>query len=154
MTDKPLCPYCGDHNGHQDGVWMEVFYGYMGTMGNLRAFCCPECGSVSPPDSSYSKALAKAFGRFQPMQKPMTLEEVLSIDGIGLPCFVEFRNERGVTCIEPAILTNRYHYCGEQIIDCVKFLLTDINVTWRPWRTRPTNKERATAKWENGDLHE
>lgn len=87
--------------------------------------------------------------RYQEMQRPLTLEEVIAIDDIGFPCFVEFRNERGVTDIEPAILTNRYHYCGEQIIDGVTFRLTDINVTWRPWRTCPTDEHRAAAKWED-----
>ena len=157
MENKPLCPYCGPWNGHPDGVEMEEVY-HVEHFSLINIWWrCPECGSTSPIASdiyprcasqAHNEAYQDAIRRFQPMQKPLTLEEVLAIDDIGFPCFVEFREENGQTDIEPEILTNRYHHYGEQNIDCVTFRLSDINVTWRPWRTRPTDEERAAAKWE------
>lgn len=104
MSKGVLCPYCGPHNGHSNGVEMEL-YAYDGLTGFGYHYHCPSCHSSSPLMHDKKTARTAALRRFdpgveqikwerdtaikqlhddygvglgqkKPMQKPMTLEEV------------------------------------------------------------------------------
>lgn len=81
----------------------------------------------------------------KPMQKPLTLEDVLKIDDYGEAWWVEY--EEGF--VTPTILDNDYHQYGEQILDGFTFELADYGKTWRCWVSRPTDEEREAAAWES-----
>ena len=81
----------------------------------------------------------------KPMQKPLTLEDVLKIDDYGEAWWVEY--EAGF--VTPTILNNDYHQYGEQILDGFTFELADYGKTWRCWANKPTDEEREAAAWEN-----
>lgn len=147
--EKILCPYCGSEMVQGDCTF-ELYY------------VCPNCDSESPIVSPFSHtadtkdelweyARAAALRRFQPLQQPLTLEEVLTI-AIPTPIWIEFWNGR----LEPRIITG-IQWCGDKCYleleydnDSIKIpnLRTPKVERWRPWRTRPTDEERQAAGWK------
>ena len=81
----------------------------------------------------------------KPMQKPLTLDDVLSLDSIGDAWWVEYKDGNLV----PTILTNDCHQYGEQILDGYTFKLFDYGKSWRCWASKPTDEEREAAAWES-----
>ena len=80
----------------------------------------------------------------KPMQKPLTLEDVLKIDDYGEAWWVEYK----AGFVTPTILNNDYHQYGEQLLDGFSFKLSDYGEVWRCWASRPTEEEREAAEWE------
>ena len=81
----------------------------------------------------------------KPMQKPLTLEDVLKIDDYGEAWWVEYK----AGFVTPTILNNDYHQYGEQLLDGFSFKLSDYGEVWRCWASRPTDEERSVAAWKN-----
>ena len=146
---KPLCPYCGAWNGHPDGVEMKPIGGAI-----AKRFRCPECDAMSPLKDNTDDALASAIRRFQPLQKPLTLEEVRSLcrdeEDRREHIFIEFRRSVSLnTYARP--LNYDEHGIDAMIPEERPHLMmydSKYNRTWRPWLTIPTAEERAAAKWE------
>lgn len=142
----PVCPYCGTE--------MRIFTHTVCNMLLAHGYAiCPECGSTGPrviPEDVWDiegdqlrEAVKKETLR-RPLQKPLTLEDVLKIDDYGEAWWVEY--EAGF--VAPTILNNDCHQYGEQILDGFTFELADYGKTWRAWASRPTDEERAAAPWE------
>lgn len=157
MADKPLCPYCGEHNGHPDGVEMKFYRKYLKqTPKNDGFFGCPVCESRGPLAKSSQGARAAAFHRFEPLRKPLTLEEVIECSKrCRDPLWVEGERDRMIDRNDWADVTRdvgfatiRLWWFGNEIEDIGH--VEDYGKTWRCWRTRPTAEERAAAKWEDG----
>ena len=137
MPDKPLCPYCGPWNGHPDGVEME---------NKFMWFKCPVCHSRSPFVKKSEDNLTAALRRFQPMQKPMTLEEVKQhlASGNQRPLRIEF-NPSDIRYRDETLFSlwrfphNVGALCSRE---------NQYNVVFRFWLEEPTDEERAAAKWE------
>ena len=147
MSDKVLCPYCGPWNGHPEGVEMDLtpikvsgayareYIGYI--------FICPECDSYSPQKKIREETRAAAMRRFKPMQKPLTIDEMKSIE----PPYPLWTEGKTTGILLPDILcaaTNdvavHFRVFGEWVEMYGK--------TYRCWRTRPTDEERAAADWK------
>ena len=139
MTDKPMpkCPM-----GHEmaliqiaAGGWR---YGCIRCATSFKARKTLSCGWLSPIKSTKERALEAAMKR--PLQKPLTLEQANDIlcHKTALPPMVwaEFQHEpcenRWITV---ANIANLVAWGG----------------SWRPWAQKPTDEERAAAKWEEAD---
>ena len=93
---------------------------------------------------AYLVVTLEELKRVKGPQKPLTLDDVLSLDSIGDAWWVEYKDGNLV----PTILTNDCHQYGEQILDGYTFKLFDYGKTWRCWISKPTDEERAAAPWE------
>lgn len=160
MYDNPLCPYCGPWNGHPDGVGMipdtwQVVVSSLET--KWRAdFRCPFCHTRSPATGimnslkeAVDEANSIALRRFQPMQKPMTLQEVTErLKGESrFPAWVEQYNN-GIC--EKAYAT-RAAIGNTGVKRCYnKAMSENYCIGFRYWdcKEKPTAEERAAAKWE------
>lgn len=78
------------------------------------------------------------------IQIPLSLGYILSLDSIGDAFWVEYSDGRMV----PMVLTNDCHQYGEQLLDGCSFKLADYKKSWRCWRSKPTQEERRSAKWQ------
>lgn len=137
MADKliPKCPM-----GHEmaliqiaAGGWR---YGCIRCATSFKARKTLSCGWLSPIKSTKERALEAAMKR--PLQKPLTCDEGLAALNAGNPVWIEERHKEGgwkvpegLNCV--SITDDDRKLCG---------------ITWRPWATRPTDEERAAAKWE------
>lgn len=150
MTEKVLCPYCGNE--------MEVVSGYR--MGSLAWVACARCTQkgcdalgprVEGFDTSVdaeAAALASAQARYLPPNRPLTLDEVKALDAdeVGdIPCFVE---------IEPTAYKEdsddfdpRLRAClvNEHALDRAFY-----NKCSRIWLRKPTQAEMDAAGWGGG----
>jgi hypothetical protein len=117
---------------------------------------CPECRSTSPrvvPEDIWdiegdelTEAVKEAAMR-RPLQKPLTLHELLEMIGPGL---------EAVTFCEGKSFGQTYAtiWIGGQVIDCLgiepkeNISFDSYGKTWRAWAARPTDEERAAAPWE------
>lgn len=145
MPDKPLCPYCGPWNGQPDGV--EMIPRDFGAGG--PAFCiCPICSSRSPVRTRLDDAIADALRRFQPIQKPLTLEEVKRhiAEGNERPLYIEFSFSA-----KPNFRDTSFYplWRGYDNIQALIRHEERHNVEFRFWWEEPTAEERAAAKWED-----
>ena len=146
MIDKPLCPYCGEHNGHPEGVEMiPLMDGWEGvTLITNHYHMCPVCKTSSPKHKNAKTALRLALRRFKPPQKPLTLEEVkeLQREPVYLVSLGEDFEDGWQLCV--SVDSKRMH--------CLMFyallFLEQYGKTWCCFRMRPTDEERAAAKWE------
>ena len=136
MADKPLCPYCGPWNGHPDGVDM-VRRDDGDPELDIDWFLheCPSCGSTAPKGLTENDALASALRRFQPMQKPLTLEEVHTAGAV----FVE------TDSIDGYVLVQSVHESLIWLIfddgDKVGYDANEYGKSWRCWHERPTRND-------------
>lgn len=151
----PLCPYCGPWNGHPDGVEMvqescerSVYFELEKAVKiNTGYFYkCPSCGATSKICDTKQNAYLSAIRRFQPMQKPLTLEEALAVV-----------SEEADESLPPMVyIESKLDFISSQYMEKYLFRLLSstemkCGVSWRPWRTRPTEEESAAAKWEDDD---
>ena len=154
MPDKPLCPYCGPWNGHPDGVEMIAIKSPRFLPDNTRIlgtfYKCPCCGARSPWEHMQDVAFASALRRFQPMQRPLTLEEARALEEN--PKWVEIREESDNCQSGWSIASCEYDYkfYYERFRTMGYLAIDKYGKTWRCCRTRPTDEERAAAKWEDG----
>ena len=135
---RPNCPGCGQKMyAHREKMGFEV--------ATHRAWFQCGCGWKSPekmgitPDEALLRATIVAQ-RFL-LLKPLTCDEALASLNAGNPVWIEERYKEGgwnvpegLNCV--SITDDDKKQCG---------------ITWRPWATRPTDEERAAAKWEDAD---
>lgn len=137
MTDKVLCPYCGNEmkiDRYDDGYVFGAAY-----------YVCVECGSTSPTANTDAAALAAAQARYLPPNRPLTLEEAkgLDADEVGdIPCFAEIEpnwKEQDPDDFEPRLRANvvwKDALCRETY-----------NKLYRVWLRKPTQAEMDAAGW-------
>ena len=183
MMDKPLCPYCGPWNGYPDGV--EMLKGYNQ---HLIYYTCPSCDSITPgihfdkesdvEAQRWEDALAYALRRFQPMQKPLTNEQmkervdssdpvyVITGDGDERWMFVvqgkEPPKEGGhnypygvdFSCvdIDGDMVDGDFYGMKEFFENKGPFGLHPMG--WIAFERKPTDEERDAAKWEDRKTNE
>ena len=146
---KPLCPYCGPWNGHPDGVEMIHQRESMGMRMGYDYTYCPRCAARGPgvytQDGKFAgkqkEAMKAALRRFQPMQKPLTLEEAQAIQNV-VPVFLERRDGDIISLLFTSCGVTEYpklHY---------RPIWSGYGRVWRIWWAYPTDEERAAAKWE------
>lgn len=130
LNDKVICPYCGGEMGLQtDAVawWYE----------------CPECCARSPLAAGNMSALDAAMDLFKPLQKPLMLEEVKEQIAVWVET-IDMRIESAL-CVCSDFNTFCFDAGFSQQYRIPK---RDYNEMWRCWATKPTDEERASAKWE------
>lgn len=166
MDKKPICPYCGEWNGHPNGVEMvgdEEFV--RGDPSCFEYFAkCPSCGSRGPiscefdvttpvyrgwQDANRRYALADAIHRFRTMQKPLILEEARSCDDEDYLWieysygYIECVKIRGLDPATGYVSIWKFgyeHSIGES--------MKNYGVKWRLWKDKPTDEERDDAQWK------
>lgn len=141
MTDKPM-PKCPA--GHEmaliqiaAGGWR---YGCIRCATSFKARKTMSCGWLSPIKSTKERAREVAMKR--PLQKPLTMEQANDIlcHETALPPMVWAEFQR-----EPC--ENRWITVAD-IANLLKW-----GGIWRAWAQKPTDEERAAAKWKE-DNHE
>lgn len=92
--------------------------------------------------------------------RPLTLEELKSmsgcfVDGKGEPVFVEYKNVHVQVNNSWGIVIGIQEKPDAAVwiattfgtADYLKLRSDTCGIYWRPWRTRPTDSDRAAAKW-------
>lgn len=137
--EEPRCKYCGTEMEFE-----EVFDG--------EHYVCPECEATSPfaftfLDGRTGAARLAALNRQK--QRPMTLTELMSRDGVddeGVKAVYQETREDGTILI--ALINTKYgtiHFGGDEawLID-----VSTYGRTWRCWRSMPKQEETEETKWE------
>ena len=156
MAEKILCPYCGAWNRHPDGVEMIPQRESMGMRMGYDYLYCPRCAARGPGvytqdgnfEGKQEAARAAALRRFTPMQKPLTLEEVRGIKSL-YPLWIEYKVDGLLT---PKIMMPH----GSEVVvhfNNIGEWADSYGITYRCWRTRPTDEERQAARWEDDPCH-
>ena len=127
--EKVLCPYCGAEMEPADEGIIPSFYP------DWYYFVCPCCQSQSPWDRSPEGAYEEALKRHKPPQRPLTIEEINALEK-PWPLWME---DKELKSLHP-IIRDHDMKPGEMIYDFMKHL--------RYWLNKPTDAERAAAKWE------
>lgn len=141
MTETPKCPYCG--------AGMELKY----VCGEF--FClCAACEATSPMGTSKEAALSAALHRAEPVNRPLTLEELKAHCAKGRdaePLWVEFDT---VSDMALWVLANTPYGMDEKDIPSIAYWLKDKELVseygkfWRCWPRKPTREQMAAEKWE------
>nr|DAI48615.1 MAG TPA: cysteine-rich protein [Bacteriophage sp.] len=150
MTDKVLCPYCGNEMIGQNvmqvfGVyWAQAECEHCKSTGPL---ICSERGLVTDAEEMARKsALAVAQARYLPPNRPLTLEEVNALpadDDGNIPCFIEVEPgwyEKDVDDFNPRL-------CADVISKPSLSEPTYYNKDYRVWLRKPTQAEMDAAGW-------
>lgn len=138
MTDKVLCPYCGNEMIGQNvmqvfGVyWAQAECEHCKSTGPL---ICGERGLVADAEEMARKsALSAAQARYLPPNRPLTLEEVNALDADedgDAPCWMEDRE-----------FSLSAEYLSTNPDD-----LVDYGRDYRVWLRKPTQAEMDAAGW-------
>lgn len=118
--DKVYCPWCR----------REMKLGESLPFSGVFAFYC-KCGAVSPNEGGAEEALKAALKR--PLQKPLTLEEAKKEFALWFEYPPNIFNPRA--CLLPELYSSDYR------------AESTYGIKWRCWATKPTDEERAEAKW-------
>lgn len=144
MIEKILCPYCGQWNGHPNGVLMASIGDRYGR--SIKRFFCPECNAMSPlTKTGMGGAVDAAMRRFTPMQMPLTLDEVASI----IWCRTNLPPMVYVETKVFAVASGWRSY--KDFCDHLDNMCDTYGKAWRAWAHKPTDEERAAANWEEYD---
>lgn len=150
MTDKVLCPGCGEEMQIQGPFFHRKNYSGF--------FHCESCGWESPTGFGDTKKEAEenarqaALRRYEPPIRPMTLEE-LEADSYCYPCWIEDVIYRPLF---PEVLDKdstgyfgKIDAANHKMVDY--FMPKEYGKTWRCWPRRPTDEEREAAGWEDAE---
>lgn len=137
MTDKVLCPYCGDEmklDRHDDGYVFGSAY-----------YVCVECGSTGPTANTDAAALSAAKARYLPPNRPLTLDEVKELE----------RDDMGYTCVWTENRRDDENHPWPYVeADCVpKFAeyFDGYGKQYRVWLRKPTQAEMDAAGWGDAE---
>ena len=149
MTDKVLCPYCGNEMIGQNvtqvfGVyWAQAKCEHCKSTGPL---ICGERGLVTDAEEMARKsALSAAQARYLPPNRPLTLDEAkgLDADEVGdIPCFVEIEPnwyKQDPDDFDPRLCAD---VMCKGALDCATY-----NKHFRVWLRKPTQAEMDAAGW-------
>lgn len=154
MTDKVLCPYCGNEMIGQNvtqvfGVyWAQAKCEHCKSTGPL---ICGERGLVTDAEEMARKsALAAAQARYLPPNRPLTLDEVKALDADDagdIPCFIE---------VEPTAYREDSDDFEPRLradVICKPSLAepTYYNKDFRVWLRKPTQEEMDAAGWGDAE---
>ena len=150
MTDKVLCPYCGNEMiGQNVTQWRDVYWAqakceHCKSTGPL---ICGERGLITDAEEMARKsALAAAQARYLPPHRPLTLEEAkgLDADEVGdIPCFVEVEPnwyEKDPDDFDPRLRAATI--CKLSLSEPTYY-----NKDFRVWLRKPTQAEMDAAGW-------
>ena len=138
----PLCPGCGADMVLVPAVEYGLIFGFL--------YHCNRCGWAAPLTQTEKEAHQMAVKRHTELQKPLTLEELAGDDHRHAAMWCEYHGPVGSLC--PII----YHMTLNKsllFVDSGGHMLeqeTQFYGRWyRYWASKPTEKERAAAKWED-----
>ena len=170
MPDKaPVCPWCGAKmTAQRESTEMMLGNDY---------FVCTKCNAQSPKiftgngdwSGKQAAAYAAAMKRYEPMQKPLTVEEMEELGGDGGAVYVlsgsgieEFAIVIGGSPSSP--IDALYVYpCGGTLFNAIGadqetydgdfYAMRDVNsklhpLGWIAFRRKPTDEERKAAGWD------
>ena len=141
MIDKVLCPYCGTEmklDSYDDGYAFGAAY-----------YVCQECGSTSPTANTDAAALSAAQARYLPPNRPLTLDEVKTLDAdeVGdIPCFVEVEPNLYEQVPDDGEPRLRADVMCKGALDCATY-----NKLFRIWLRKPTQEEMDAAGWGDAE---
>lgn len=155
MKSVVMCPWCG---GRMSTAMEKRTYHELKPITAFDAYCiCGDCGATGPKvfgrnrqGDAMADARAYAERLYQPIRKPLTLEEIAQKDFEDSAAWIEF-NSRADCAVLPIIFrtvkdgvawTISYH--REEI----GRPLHEYGKRFRFWKNKPSDKERTCAKWE------
>lgn len=172
MTDKPMpkCPYCGAEMkcenpcvhkrlGEPFDIYCSTFY------------VCRGCGATGPrteviigDDDGLSAKVrecaekAYATAMRSSMQKPLTFDELMSRpDSVWYentiliePMMISFNQEYSIYHNKMVVI-GLYRGIALNHFRQLELPVEYYGKTWRCWARKPTDEERAAAKWEETD---
>lgn len=150
MTDKVLCPYCGNEMIGQNvtqvfGVyWAQAKCEHCKSTGPL---ICGERGLVTDAEEMARKsALAAAQARYLPPNRPLTFDEVNALpaddDGYA-PCFLEIEPNwyaQDTDDFDPRLRADAISTSSSLGVDTY-------GKNYRAWLRKPTQEEMDAAGW-------
>lgn len=140
MNTTPKCLYCGT-TMKPDRTFMSML-----PAGERPHFwyLCGECGSRSPAMRTQEDAKAAALQRYVEPLKPMTLDELTTIEE-PTPIYVLHRygewQQNGWHIWEPR----------PDDRDCETSDTQNYGITWDAYLRRPTDEERQSVAWEESE---
>lgn len=141
---KPMCQYCGQWNGHPDGVVMEV---KLEDWFDYRCVC-PVCKATGPKASTPEDAIDDALRRFQPIQKPMTLEEIVELQKAYKTLFDSKRLTKKAMCDLVVPFRDKYSLSDSTALRVARGELSLEQIAKLIASCGLTDEERAAAKWD------
>lgn len=137
MTDKVLCPWCGNKMVFTNG-WIVYDGGKEKQVGYDCYYECEKCGAKSPHVNVYSgeSPLQAALRRYEPPIRPMTLEEIKEH---------RERKDANPMWIEWKLTPEKNGWILSRTMNVLT--ITFNNLLWRCWPRKPTDEERKEAKW-------
>lgn len=157
MTDKVLCPWCGEEMWKPDIPW-ERGQPEMGEYVYTTQGKCRHCGALTPkvygrtPKEAVENYFAAALRRYEPPIRPMTLEEVkLKYCGIieGAALLIEEKFgplSWAVLDRSKGKIVATWNCYGLE-----NYCEDDYGHTWRCWPRKPTEQERESYGWEDAE---
>ena len=138
---NPTCPYCGTemHRTHGLGGGLPEIYPDM-----IYWSECDNCGAESPKAHKRELADTAAMSRYHEPNRVLSLDDVKALDGE--PVWCEDRDGSGAW----ALVHNEEELCidadyGDWEYYCYGWAS---KYGWRAWTSKPTDEERANARWE------
>lgn len=156
MTDKVLCPYCGNEMIGQNvtqvfGVyWAQAKCEHCKSTGPL---ICGERGLVTDAEEMARKsALSAAQARYLPPNRPLTLEEVKALDrdDMGYSC-VWMENRRVYDANGQAYEDYPYPVVTAECIPNSQAYYKKYGIEYRAWLRKPTQAEMDAAGWGDAE---
>ena len=165
--NEPKCPYCGetmDFDADSVHIWMKC----NNCLASSPKLYRPDWRNPEFPFASWSdfwekcKEIAARKAMCRPLQKPLTLQEVLDVDDCVLSSWWEVKRYPEpysyVECNPAEVYgglidgydsekANPRTHVREAGDDWC-FPVDEYNKTWRCWATKPTDEEREAAPWE------
>lgn len=150
-TPRPKCPYCGEkmelcHEPHDP--WGEF-------SNDDWCYWCEKCIAYAPVEYTEEEALSAALRR--PLQQPIPLDDIL-FSPFQIPCWIERKKNGRVGLVADVLDRSDYdRFFGQVdanmleqglVEHMTRYRADNYGKTWRCWASRPTDEERAAAKWE------
>lgn len=137
----PLCPGCGADMVLVPAVEYGLIYGFH--------YHCYRCGWDAPLKQTEKEAHQVAVRRHTELQKPLTLEDLDKSENQCTPMWCEYNDT--ASSLSPVIFNTTM---GERVFYATRHAHMQEHVKqfygrlYRFWASKPTDKERAAAKWE------
>jgi len=159
--ERVFCPYCPADAENPEGVEMMIREARQARSREayLVQYMCKTCGACTPAKSGETAEKAKAsvlamIQKAMPTrqkQKPLTWWEACEDDyylEIKGGEYVDMALLQTAFCTDDAIMPSDYAMFTTHEQDGLELYGADYGKTWRCWKTRPTEEERAAAKWD------
>ena len=141
MSETPKCPGCGSEMKAVDFGRKHLNF----------SFFCYECGWGSPLRDTAEEALSAAMRRYEPENRPMSLEEIheKAYDTDWDFVWLETKGDIFQLQLCPRYVNEEVlGFCWPLSDDEIEENVEEMGKSWRCWPRKPTPEQMAAEKWE------